>query len=898
MAQIVKLRRSSVIGKKPTNAQLELGELSINTSDGKVYFAKSGSLGPTIEELVSTNTVNTGSLHLTDNVTASFFTGSFIGDGSGLYNIPASGVTDLNLSQITSGSVTASISPNKGFRVNTKSEISGSLIVGSGVLDSIAPEILHVQNSGSYNIAHFDAFNDNYAQVNIQNHSTSSAASSDLVLTADNGNENIHFVDLGINSSTYDNGFVGYENDAYLINAGRDLYVGTIGGPLHPNAKLKLFAQNLWDQPQVVISGSKQIGFNTEIITSGYAYEFSGSIKANHNLKVDGAISSSFITGAFFGDATGLYNIAYRISGSDIYGNTTDKTYTKLQFDDSTGLNVEETEPGTAFISIGSHFKDIYVQGQTILSATGSDAFEIIPDGGIEITTSITDTNANGYVKELKISANSLSQSLSDRIDAITGSITGSGGNVYVLDEGYSLGQATQFNFIGNGVSATVTDGTASINIPGGGSGGNGALSDGSYVILNQTSASTTWTFNHALGQKYPIIQVFDIDGKVVIPSEILMVDSSTAIISFPTAQAGRAVASLGTGPGGLTQFFTAATTWTLEHNMGTRYPMVTVYDTNYNIIFPNRIHSIDENTIQVQFSSPVAGTLNVAKGGHIISGSVNFSNIDTAGSGIVSSSVQVAHYGYATTGSNTFTRAQNIRNAQIDATCVTLIPNSDTTIFDLGAFDGANIDYVIKSGSNMRAGQLMAVWNGSAASYNETSTLDLGDTTNISLKVDAFGIVSADIIAGTWTVEALYRALGCSGGGGGNEPSPSPTPSNTPTPTPSSTETFGSPTPTPTPTPSMTPSAMSTYTLLGTADKVGATSCGVVGTTPSIYLDSIDYTIYLANGGCLSDGATIRNYDGTAISGTFYFTWYGSSCSTTTFKSTNGILTVNPTQC
>jgi hypothetical protein len=39
------------------------------------------------------------------NVTASFFTGSFVGDASGLTNIPASGVTGLNLSKIYSGSV-------------------------------------------------------------------------------------------------------------------------------------------------------------------------------------------------------------------------------------------------------------------------------------------------------------------------------------------------------------------------------------------------------------------------------------------------------------------------------------------------------------------------------------------------------------------------------------------------------------------------------------------------------------------------------------------------------------------------------------------------------------------------------------------------------------------------
>jgi hypothetical protein len=55
-----------------------------------------------------TSSYNTGS-----------FTGSFIGDGAGLFNIPASGIVGLNLSQIVSGSVSASISPDNGLQINT-----------------------------------------------------------------------------------------------------------------------------------------------------------------------------------------------------------------------------------------------------------------------------------------------------------------------------------------------------------------------------------------------------------------------------------------------------------------------------------------------------------------------------------------------------------------------------------------------------------------------------------------------------------------------------------------------------------------------------------------------------------------------------------------------------------
>lgn len=62
------------------------------------------------------------------------FTGSFIGNGVGLYNIPASGITGLNLSQIASGSYSASISPTLGFTVNTNANISGALTASSAII--------------------------------------------------------------------------------------------------------------------------------------------------------------------------------------------------------------------------------------------------------------------------------------------------------------------------------------------------------------------------------------------------------------------------------------------------------------------------------------------------------------------------------------------------------------------------------------------------------------------------------------------------------------------------------------------------------------------------------------------------------------------------------------------
>ena len=85
MAQIIKLKRSLVPGSKPTTSNLEVGELAMNVTDGKVFLRKSGSAGDNIKELVTLDHdgILSGSLNITGSITAS----AFVGDGSRLTNI-------------------------------------------------------------------------------------------------------------------------------------------------------------------------------------------------------------------------------------------------------------------------------------------------------------------------------------------------------------------------------------------------------------------------------------------------------------------------------------------------------------------------------------------------------------------------------------------------------------------------------------------------------------------------------------------------------------------------------------------------------------------------------------------------------------------------------------------
>jgi len=75
MASIVQLKRSALTGKVPGTGSLNLGELALNTYDGKIFFRRSGSTD-TVQEVITTNVLNTGSVTITGTLTAGSIVGS------------------------------------------------------------------------------------------------------------------------------------------------------------------------------------------------------------------------------------------------------------------------------------------------------------------------------------------------------------------------------------------------------------------------------------------------------------------------------------------------------------------------------------------------------------------------------------------------------------------------------------------------------------------------------------------------------------------------------------------------------------------------------------------------------------------------------------------------------
>ena len=61
MAQTIKLKRSTTQGKVPSTGNLALGEIAVNTYDGRLFFKKNDG-SDSIEHIVTTDSVTTGSI--------------------------------------------------------------------------------------------------------------------------------------------------------------------------------------------------------------------------------------------------------------------------------------------------------------------------------------------------------------------------------------------------------------------------------------------------------------------------------------------------------------------------------------------------------------------------------------------------------------------------------------------------------------------------------------------------------------------------------------------------------------------------------------------------------------------------------------------------------------------
>jgi hypothetical protein len=80
---------------------------------------------------------------------------------------------------------------------------------------------------------------------------------------------------------------------------------------------------------------------------------------------------------------------------------------------------------------------------------------------------------------------------------------------------------------------------------------------------------------------------------------------------------------------------FTASSTWVVNHNLSTPNAIAQVFDTDGYQIIPSTLRHTDNNNITITFESARSGYVVVAKGGHIVSGSIDSANITGFGTAV-----------------------------------------------------------------------------------------------------------------------------------------------------------------------------------------------------------------------------------------------------------------------
>jgi len=95
----------------------------------------------------------------------------------------------------------------------------------------------------------------------------------------------------------------------------------------------------------------------------------------------------------------------------------------------------------------------------------------------------------------------------------------------------------------------------------------------------------------------------------------------------------------------------------------------------------------------------------------------------------------------------------------------ITQTNSGSFTIYSIptASYDGAFIDYTIKSGSNARAGTIMSTWAGSSIEFTEVDTMDIGSTTAVGLTMILSGsnaIMTGSSTTGAWTIRTIIRAV------------------------------------------------------------------------------------------------------------------------------------------
>jgi len=334
---------------------------------------------------VNSKTEITGSLTVTGQIS-----GSFTGDGTNLYNVPASGVTGLNLTQISDGTVTASISQISGFTVNTNTTISGDLIVSGNVTFGdtswgTPEDAIFTASIRTHNTTYLGDMNTTVGDALIVSGgvkvSGSQLITNDLIVSG-----NVYFGDTswGTPEDVIFTSSIKTHNTTYLGDMNT-----TVGDALIVSGGVKISGTQVISN-DLIVSGNVFFGdttwgmiddaiFTSSIKTHNVTYlgdmntMYGDSLIVSGSVKINGHLSGSSLTGSI--DYNNLTNVPTLVSGSSQIDITNTTNYTT--FSSSISSSVGELSSSIATTDLNQNNRIDSLEGVSgSYATTGSNLFK------------------------------------------------------------------------------------------------------------------------------------------------------------------------------------------------------------------------------------------------------------------------------------------------------------------------------------------------------------------------------------------------------------------------------------------------------------------------------------------------------------------------------------------
>ena len=373
---------------------------------------------------------------------------------------------------------------------------------------------------------------------------------------------------------------------------------------------------------KLITSGSSGSLAHLSVDTSVEATSFTGSL-----LSTNGIISSSgnLVSGELVygtgGSSVSSSNLVYLDTANERVGIKTTSPQYPFHYVQDTGnaLAVYEKTGGAA----------IFYEAQDTRGALGTVASHplLFAINSAEVSRINTSGVYEGDVSGSIYATNGVISSSAQIASDISGSITSTSSSI-------ASDIATLVSF-SSSLETTIYDYTGSFTGDGSGLTGVQSTVTEQVTVTDSFTSATTHSIAHTFATKNLNVTVYDENDDIFIPARINTPTTESVVIYMEPATTGRAVISKGghivsgsiavdiVSSSTVSDTFTSATTHSVAHTFGTKDVFVTVYDSNDDVFIPARISTPTTSSVVIYMEPATTGRVVIAKGGHLVSGSV-----------------------------------------------------------------------------------------------------------------------------------------------------------------------------------------------------------------------------------------------------------------------------------